>query len=455
MDAEHAEHADGVPANLDSVMADAGDSPDGDLSDLIDDAEEQAEAHAKAEKEKERQKGGPFLSTSPEEQGQGPDSSYVPTQEQTGAQHGQDASLDDSFDAPSQAVLAGLRILRNDEQREERHRQAVANFHGSDDPGSPGKSPPQAPRRTKGKTGYELKAVRAAETYLASGGSPGVLDQHEKGSAATAAKMKAAAFYEEDEDDDRDEEEEPRPSHIPETGADPEYDAMRTQAEGTTRGQFASPGKPAAAAADDTRDRPERRNLARSARNGETVPSAAVAAAPLALCVEEGEEDHHRHGQLCDDLLHHEDRSPRRLQRQVRRDGAPPEGPWRQGKTALSYLRAPELVEEFLRLEKLYPEPAYRSPLPCPRRTLRFPLEMSWGSGQRWPAEFADDRKVTAAVAAAMEDAGGTVQPAVEGVGNDGVAAAARMAELNGEEQVRAVRARRPTQRAQEAASLS
>ena len=47
------------------------------------------------------------------------------------------------------------------------------------------------------------------------------------------------------------------------------------------------------------------------------------------------------------------------------------------------------------------------------------------------------------------------MQPAVEGVGNDGVAAAARMAELNGEEQVRAVRARRPTQRAQEAASLS
>ena len=275
MDAEHAEHADGVPANLDSVMADADDNLDGDLSDLIDDAEEQAEAHAKAEKEKERQKGGPFLSTSPEEQGQGPDSSYVPTQEQTGAQHGQDASLDDSFDAPSQAVLAGLRILRNDEQREERHRQAVANFHGSDDPGSPGKSPPQAPRRTKGKTGYELKAVRAAETYLASGGSPGVLDQHEKGSAAKAAKTKAAAFYEEDEDDDRDEEEESRPSHIPETGTDPEYDAMRTQAEGTTRGQFASPGKPAAAAADDTRDRPERRNPARSARNGNKTTGAA------------------------------------------------------------------------------------------------------------------------------------------------------------------------------------
>ena len=131
------------------------------------------------------------------------------------------------------------------------------------------------------------------------------------------------------------------------------------------------------------------------------------------------------------------------------------EGGRNEGKTALSYLRAPELVEEFLWLEKLYLEPAYHSPLPCPRRTLRFPLEMSWGSGQRWPAEFADDRKVTAAVAAAMEDAGGTVQPAVEGVGNDGVAAAARMAELNGEEQVRAVRARRPTQRAQEAASLS
>ena len=87
MDAEHAEHADGVHANLDSAMADADDSLDGDLSDLIDDEEEQAEAHAKAEKEKERQKGGPFLSASPEEQGQGPDSVYVPTQEQTGAQH--------------------------------------------------------------------------------------------------------------------------------------------------------------------------------------------------------------------------------------------------------------------------------------------------------------------------------------------------------------------------------
>ena len=64
-------------------------------------------------------------------------------------------------------------------------------------------------------------------------------------------------------------------SHIPETGTDPEYDTMRMQAEGTTRGQFASPGKPAASGADDTRDRPERRNPARSARNGNKATGAA------------------------------------------------------------------------------------------------------------------------------------------------------------------------------------
>jgi hypothetical protein len=66
---------------------------------------------------------------------------------------------------------------------------------------------------------------------------------------------------------------------------------MRAQAEGanvgasastyrqrpvpTGRGQFAPPGKPAAAAADDTRDRPERRNPARSARNGNKTTGAA------------------------------------------------------------------------------------------------------------------------------------------------------------------------------------
>ena len=109
------------------------------------------------------------------------------------------------------------------------------------------------------------------------------------------------------------------------------------------------------------------------------------------------------------------------------------------GKTAISYLRAPELVEEFLRMEALYP--ALPSPLPCPRQTLAFPVETSWrGSSQSWPAEFRN--VITAVAAAAREDAGETLQPAVEAVGADGVAAAARMAQLCGDEQGRPQRRR-------------
>jgi hypothetical protein len=76
---------------------------------------------------------------------------------------------------------------------------------------------------------------------------------------------------------------------------------MRAQAEGanvgasastyrqrpvpTGRGQFAPPGKPAAAAADDTRDRPERRNPARSARNGnKTTETPGPPAGTYLLC---------------------------------------------------------------------------------------------------------------------------------------------------------------------------
>ena len=123
-----------------------------------------------------------------------------------------------------------------------------------------------------------------------------------------------------------------------------------------------------------------------------------------------------------------------------------------KNKTSLSYLRAHELVEEFLRLERLYPEPRYKSPMPCPRRTLRFPVETSWrGSGQRWPAEFEDARVVTQAVAEAMEDAGETLHAPVERVGADGVSAGARMAQLTGEELLRPVRRRVASQRVRDA----
>ena len=102
-----------------------------------------------------------------------------------------------------------------------------------------------------------------------------------------------------------------------------------------------------------------------------------------------------------------------------------------------------------MRLDKLYPEPTFLSPLPCPRRTLRFPVETSWGSGRRWPAEFADDRVVSTKVLQEMEDSGATMQQAVEAVGTDGVSAAARMAQLNGEEPARPLRQRRASQRVQ------
>ena len=69
-----------------------------------------------------------------------------------------------------------------------------------------------------------------------------------------------------------------------------------------------------------------------------------------------------------------------------------------EGKTALSYLRSPELVEEFLRLDQLYPESdGIKSPMPCRRtgaKALQCDMETSWrGGGLRWPTEFDSSRE--------------------------------------------------------------
>jgi hypothetical protein len=123
-----------------------------------------------------------------------------------------------------------------------------------------------------------------------------------------------------------------------------------------------------------------------------------------------------------------------------------------EGKTALSYLRSPELVEEFLRLDQLYPESdGIKSPMPCRRtgaKALQCDMETSWrGGGLRWPTEFDDARKVSQKVAEEMEDAGGTLEQAVERAGTDGVANAARLAELTGEEPALQKRRRGPPRR--------
>ena len=123
-----------------------------------------------------------------------------------------------------------------------------------------------------------------------------------------------------------------------------------------------------------------------------------------------------------------------------------------EGKTALSYLRSPELVEEFLRLDQLYPESdGIKSPMPCRRtgaKALQCDMETSWrGGGLRWPTEFDDARKVSQKVAEEMEDASGTLEQAVERAGTDGVANAARLAELTGEEPALQKRQRVPPRR--------
>ena len=104
------------------------------------------------------------------------------------------------------------------------------------------------------------------------------------------------------------------------------------------------------------------------------------------------------------------------------------------GLTSISYLRGGELAQEFIRLDKLYPvADGFASPLPVCRRKLAFPVETSWpGGGRAWPAEYADSKVVTAKAADAAEDAGETLGARVEAVGSDGVAAAARMANLTG-----------------------
>ena len=75
-------------------------------------------------------------------------------------------------------------------------------------------------------------------------------------------------------------------------------------------------------------------------------------------------------------------------------------------------------------------------------------METSWrGGGLRWPTEFDDARKVSQKVAEEMEDAGGTLEQAVERAGTDGVANAARLAELTGEEPALPKRQRVPPRR--------
>ena len=75
-------------------------------------------------------------------------------------------------------------------------------------------------------------------------------------------------------------------------------------------------------------------------------------------------------------------------------------------------------------------------------------METSWrGGGLRWPTEFDDARKVSQKVAEEMEDAGGTLEQVVERAGTDGVANAARLAELTGEEPALPKRQRLPPRR--------